>query len=234
MKICGLQKTTLLDFPGHVAATVFLSGCNFRCPFCHNKDLLDSQAPELLTQKELLTFLKKRSSVLEGVCISGGEPTLCSEELVKFIDSIKELGYLVKLDTNGYQPALLETLCRKHLVDSIAMDIKSGRFHYAQVCGVLSLDVKVIEESVAFLMAGAIPYEFRTTTVKGLHTTKDFEDISLWIEGCSQYFLQSFTDSGNVLKDGFTSFNRNELEEFLFIVQKTVPHAQIRGVDSLH
>ena len=234
MKICGLQKTTLLDFPGHVPATVFLNGCNFRCPFCHNKDLLDSQAAELLTQGELLSFLKKRSSVLEGVCISGGEPTLYKEELVKFIDSIKELGYLVKLDTNGYQPALLESLCRKQLLDYIAMDIKSGRFHYAQVCGVSSLDVTVIEESAKFLMMGTVPYEFRTTTVKGLHTAADFEDISLWIGGCSQYFLQSFTDSGNVLKDGFASFNRKELEDFLLIVQKTIPHAQIRGVDSLH
>lgn len=231
MKICGLQKTTLLDFPGHVAATVFLNGCNFRCPFCHNPDLLTPGTPELLSKQEFLSFLQKRTAVLEGICITGGEPTLAGNELIEFIHSVKELGYLVKLDTNGYQPDILKTLCNKHLLDYIAMDIKAGRFHYSEVCNVKALDINVIEESVSFLMAGETPYEFRTTVVKGLHTSEDFKDIRQWIGGCSQYFLQGFIDSGNVLEKGLSSFSRKELENFLSIIQNTIPQAQIRGVD---
>lgn len=231
MKICGLQKTTLLDFPGHVAATIFLSGCGFRCPFCHNTDLLDGQAPPILSAEELLSFLKKRASVLEGVCITGGEPTLAGEELAGLLHSIKELGYLVKLDTNGSRPKLLKEFCKKRLLDYIAMDIKAGRFHYPSACGCLTLDMEAIEESISFLMQGETPYEFRTTVVKGLHTSRDFEDIAQWIGGCSQYFLQGFIDSGNVLKPGFSPFSRKELEEFLSIVQKTIAHVGIRGVD---
>lgn len=231
MKICGLQKTTLLDFPGHVAATVFLNGCNFRCPFCHNTDLLTEQAAELMTEEQLLDFLKKRNGVLEGVCISGGEPTLSGTELERLIDSVKNLGYLVKLDTNGYRPGLLKKLCSGGLLDYAAMDIKAGRFHYGEVCGTAGLKMELIEESADFLMQGTIPYEFRTTVVRGLHDTADFEDIARWIGGCSQYYLQGFVDSGNVLKPGFSSFTRKELEIFLSVVQPAIPAAAIRGVD---
>lgn len=231
MKICGLQKTTLLDFPGHVAATVFLSGCDFRCPFCHNTDLITGRAAELMSVEQLLVFLKKRAGVLEGVCISGGEPTLSGAELEMLIDSIKSLGYLVKLDSNGYRPKLLRKLCENQLLDFVAMDIKAGRFHYEEVCGVPGLNMDAIEDSVSFLMEGKIPYEFRTTVVKGLHSAEDFRDIAQWIEGCSQYFLQGFVDSGNVLKEGFSAFTREELETFLSIVKATVPAAKIRGVD---
>ncbi len=231
MKICGLQKTTLLDFPGHVAATVFLNGCNFRCPFCHNTELLTGTAGELMSVKELIDFLKKRRSILEGVCITGGEPTLSGEDLENLIGSVKNLGYLVKLDTNGYRPECLKRLCREGLVDFVAMDIKAGRFHYGEVCGISELNMALIEDSVSFLMEGTIPYEFRTTVVKGLHRENDFEDIAKWIGGCSQYFLQGFVDSGNVLKEGYSAFSRKELDGFLSIVQKTIPKAAIRGVD---
>lgn len=231
MKICGLQKTTLLDFPGHVAATIFLNGCDFRCPFCHNTELLTGKGNELMSVKELLDFLKKRSSVLEGVCITGGEPTLSGAQLEELMASVKDLGYLVKLDTNGYRPEFLKRLCGAGLVDFVAMDIKAGRFHYGEVCGVPGLHMAAIEDSVSFLMEGRIPYEFRTTVVKGLHTAEDFEDISGWIGGCSQYFLQGFVDSGNVLKDGFSAFSRKEMETFLSIVRTGIPASQIRGVD---
>jgi len=231
MKICGLQKTTLLDFPGHVAATVFLGGCNFRCPFCHNTDLLGGDAPELMSVDKLLAFLKRRAGILEGVCITGGEPTLHGEALIALIRSIKELGYLVKLDTNGSHPQLLRRLCEEKLLDYVAMDIKSGRFQYPEVCGAADLQMTPVEESIWWLMEDHVPYEFRTTVVKGLHTADDFRDIAQWIGGCSRYFLQGFVDSGRVLEDGFSAFSRKELEEFLAIVKPAIPAAEIRGVD---
>ncbi len=247
MKICGLQKTTLLDFPGKVAATVFLGGCNFRCPFCHNSDLLGGGAPELMTAEELLTFLKRRRGILEGVCITGGEPTLWPEETADLMRRIRELGFQVKLDTNGYRPQVLKELCGQGIVDYVAMDIKAGRWHYAQVCGAdggrpesgfgspgesaNGFRLSAIEESAAWLMEGRVPYEFRTTTVKGLHTADDFTDIAAWIGGCERYFIQGFVDSGHVLKSGFSAYKRAELDEFLNIVRRTIPNAEIRGVD---
>ncbi len=239
MKICGLQKTTLLDYPGKVAATVFLGGCNFRCPFCHNTDLLTGNAPELMTTEELLTFLKRRQGILEGVCITGGEPTLWPEEAADLMERIKEMGYRVKLDTNGYRPQVLKDLCSHGVVDYVAMDIKAGRWHYAEVCGIGgpsrelpgSFLLSAIEESAAWLMEGHVSYEFRTTTVKGIHDAKDFTDIAAWIGGCERYFIQGFVDSGNVLKSGFSAYKRAELDEFLNIVKTTVPNAEIRGVD---
>lgn len=231
MKICGLQKTTLLDYPGKVAATVFLSGCNFCCPFCHNADLVTGRAEELLSADELMAFLKKRAGILEGVCITGGEPTLYPEELANLMRRIRELGYAVKLDTNGYRPQVLKDLCRQGLADYVAMDIKAGRPHYAKTCGLSEVHMENVMESADFLMQGQIAYEFRTTVVKGLHTAEDFEDIAQWIGGCRQYFLQGFVDSGNVLKSGFSAYTRAELLEYLTIVQSTIPNAEIRGVD---
>ncbi len=232
MKICGLQKTTLLDFPGYVAATVFISGCNFRCPFCHNSKLLTDQAQEIMSAKELLFFLEKRKGILEGVCITGGEPTLYEKDLETLLRSIKELGYLIKLDTNGTHPKLLKYLWGEHLLDYIAMDIKAGRFHYLKISGTSqSSTMNAIEESISWLMQNHMPYEFRTTVVKGLHTAEDFIDISKWIGGCSQYFLQGFVDSGNVLKKGCSAYDREEMNHFLSIVQETIPQAEIRGMD---
>ena len=252
MKICGLQKTTLLDYPGKVAATVFLGGCNFRCPFCHNTDLLTGSAPERMTTEELLKFLKRRQGILEGVCITGGEPTLWPEDVAELMSRIKEMDYHVKLDTNGYRPKVLKDLCGLGVVDYVAMDIKAGRWHYAEVCGrapIIGSTIhhagqpaedaaaedgfrfSSIEESAAWLMEGHVPYEFRTTTVKGIHTAEDFSDIAAWIGGCERYFIQGFVDSGNVLKSGFSAYRRAELDEFLHIVRKTIPNAEIRGVD---
>lgn len=231
MKICGLQKTTLLDYPGKVAATVFLGGCNLRCPFCHNKDLLGGDAPELMSGEELLAFLKRRQGILDGVCVTGGEPTLWPEEAADLMRRIKALGYLVKLDTNGCRPQVLKDLCAQGLVDYVAMDIKAGRWHYAQVCGVDGFRLASVEESAAWLMEGHVSYEFRTTTVRELHTADDFADIAAWIGGCERYFIQGFVDSGNVLKSGFSSYRRAELDVFLDIVKKTIPNAEIRGVD---
>ncbi|MFT4106861.1 MAG: anaerobic ribonucleoside-triphosphate reductase activating protein [Lacrimispora sp.] len=228
MKICGLQKTTLLDFPGHVAATVFLDRCNFRCPFCHNSGLLDGSAEALFSQEEVLDFLKKRKGILEGVCITGGEPTLAAD-LEPFIREIRELGYLVKLDTNGYRPKVLKNLVLSGLLDYVAMDIKAGRENYSKAAGKENIDIKNIEESVSFLMSGKVPYEFRTTAVKGIHELSDFSDVGKWLAGSSPYYLQNFEDSGQILCPGFQSFSREELEEFLDVLKPFLPDAVMRG-----
>lgn len=228
MKLCGLQKTTLLDYPGHVAATIFLGGCNFRCPFCHNSGLIGSEAKPLFSEEEIINFLIKRKGILEGVCITGGEPTL-SGELESFIRRIRELGYLIKLDTNGYRPDVLKKLIADGLLDYAAMDIKSGREHYKKASGIGDLKIRNVEESAEFLMENHIPYEFRTTVVKGIHTMGDFVDIGKWLEGNSPYFLQNYVDSDQVLYPGYTSFSDSELRGFLKILNPFIPGAVIRG-----
>lgn len=230
MNICGLQKTTLLDYPGHVASTIFLGGCNFRCPFCHNSDLLDGRAEHPFSQSDVLAFLQKRSGILEGVCITGGEPTL-QPDLEPFIRNVRALGLAVKLDTNGYQPKVLKRLCGQGLIDYVAMDIKAGRANYGRACGVPEISLADIEESVSFLMAGSVPYEFRTTVVRELHSEEDFSDIARWIHGCSAYFLQSYRDSEQVLTPGFSACSKEELLRYLDIVRPCAKSVQLRGVD---
>jgi len=230
MKICGLQKTTLLDFPGHVAATIFTGGCNFRCPFCHNSDLLGNDAPPAFSEEEVLSFLKKRRGILEGVAITGGEPTL-QLDLREFIVKIRQLGYRIKLDTNGYRPDVLMTLCNDGLIDYVAMDIKTCKERYPVVAGIPSLQIDKIEESVSFLKTGCVPYEFRTTVVRELHSADDFTKIAQWISGCPSYFLQNFTDSGNVLCSGFSECSKEDLLSYSKLVEPHVGHVEIRGVD---
>ena len=231
MQICGLNKTTLLDFPGHVAATIFTGGCNFRCPFCHNGDLvLSPQSFPKIEEETILQFLQKRKNILTGVCISGGEPTLYPN-LEAFIKKIKEIGYLIKLDTNGYQPKIMIDLVQKNLLDYIAMDIKSSKQNYAAASGIPDIDIERINESVSFLKNCTITYEFRTTVVKGIHTAQDFIEIGEWLKGISNYYLQSFKESDAVISKGFSSFSKNELEMFLKISQKYIPNTFLRGVD---
>lgn len=231
MKISGLQKTTLLDFPGRVAATIFTAGCNFRCPFCHNSDLLDGGEDGCYSEEEVLDFLIKRRNILEGVCISGGEPTL-QPDLESFIRQIRKIGLAVKLDTNGYRPDVLKMLCRKGLLDYIAMDIKASREHYTQVSGVSRLHMEKIDESIEFLLSGRIAYEFRTTVVRGLHSSEDFRQMGPWIEGCLKYFLQCFTESGNILLPGvYSEFSKKEMCQFAEIIRPYVGQVSLRGID---
>ena len=230
LKLCGFQKTTLLDYPGYVACTLFLGGCNFRCPFCHNSGILDDSADESITMDELMDFLKKRKGILEGICITGGEPTLHPLPLFRLLDQIKALGYRIKLDTNGSRPDILKQLCADGLIDCVAMDIKAGRTHYGKVCGLDGFLFAPIDQSVRWLKEGHIPFEFRTTVVKGLHDIDDFNDISLWLAGDSPYYLQEFVPSRRVPDKNLAAFSSDEMELFLAAAKRFLPNARIRGI----
>lgn len=227
----GLQKLTLLDFPGKVACTLFTKGCNFRCPFCHNASLVvRTEEQRMYDNAEILAFLKKRVGILDGVAITGGEPTLMSG-LYDFIKSVKEMGYAVKLDTNGTRPEVLKKLVLDGLVDYVAMDIKNSPEKYAYTSGLPSnYDLSKIEESIRFLMDGHVDFEFRTTVAKPFHTEEDFVKIGEWIKGSEKYFLQQFKDSGDIIGKEISSFNENEMGKFLNILLPFVPNTQLRGV----
>lgn len=231
MQIHGLNKTTLLDYPEHVAATFFCGGCNFRCPFCHNGELvLNPGKQPLLEEQEVLAFLKKRKGILTGVCITGGEPTL-QADLPEFIYRLKDMGYLVKLDTNGYRPEILKKLTEGNLLDYIAMDIKAGPSNYVRAVGMEELDLGKICESIDFILHCGVQYEFRTTVVNGLHTMEDFAQIGPWIKGCRNYFLQNFRDNKNVIQSGFGAFTKEELEKFADRVKPFVDKVVLRGIE---
>lgn len=231
MKIYGLNKTTLLDYPGRVAATIFLGGCNFRCPFCQNSGLVlhPSQQPEIAVE-EVLSFLKKRQGILEGVCITGGEPTL-SADLEDLIRDIRALGYPVKLDTNGTHPEVLVSLAEKGLIQKAAVDIKACPENYGALCGLSRPDLAPVMETVDYLLHGSLDYEFRTTAVKELHTEEDFIKIARWLKGARAYYLQAYRDSEEVLQPGFSSFSAEELLRFRSILKETIDLVEIRGVD---
>lgn len=234
MRICGFNKSTLLDYPGKVAAGLFLGGCNFRCPFCQNGGLVlhSADQPDIPVE-EVLSVLKKRQGILDGVCVSGGEPT-CSPDLAAFLEKIKELGYPVKLDTNGSHPDMVKSLYEKGLIDKVAMDIKAAPEHYGTVAG-LSGDarpvVEAVRETAAFLMESGIEYEFRTTVVKELHTEEDFVRIGEWLSGAKTYFLQVYRDSAEVIKRGFSPCSEKEMQAYARILEKTIQNVEIRGMD---
>ena len=230
MIIAGLQKTTLLDFPGHLAATIFLGGCNFRCPYCHNSELISPDCTAAYSSDQILAFLKKRTGILEGVCLTGGEPSLQSD-LESLIRSIRDLGFLIKLDTNGYRPDVLTHLCEAHLVDYVAMDIKAGRTHYPAASGLARPNLSLIDESIHFLLDSGIRYEFRTTVVKGIHTRQDFEEIGPWIAGAKAYFLQNYKAPESVSLPGMQSFSKEDLLRFAAVIAPYVPDVKLRGID---
>ncbi len=231
MQIAAFQKLTLLDFPGTVACILFTSGCNFRCPFCHNAGLVlpDEETPRM-DENEILEYLSKRQGILEGVNITGGEPML-HNDLPDLLQKIKALGYKVKVDTNGTRPEMLKHLVENGLVDYIAMDIKNTPEAYPETIGLPKVDLEAIETSKNFLMEGKIPYEFRTTVVKGLHDEDKLIQIAKWIAGASAYFLQSYTDSGHVLApDGLSAFSEDEMRAFGEAIKAYVPSVVIRGI----
>lgn len=230
MIIAGLQKLTLLDYPGRVACTVFLAGCDFRCPYCHNAELLTRSVPPAMTGEELTDFLRKRKGLLDGVCVTGGEPTLWGDELFDLLGKIKAIGYSVKLDTNGGHPDMLKRLAAQGLIDYVAMDVKNSPDRYAQTCGLIKLDLTPIQESVSLLLSGAIPCEFRTTVVDELFDESSFHKIGVWLRGAQRYFLQPFVDRDTVPLAGLHAPTEEKMERYLEIVQESIPNATIRGV----
>lgn len=231
MQIHGFNKTTLLDYPEHVAATVFTGGCNFRCPFCHNAGLvLNFGTEETISEEEVLVHLKKRQGILEGVCITGGEPTL-QKDLKEFIYKLKEMEYLVKLDTNGYQPQVLWNLIQEGLLDYVAMDIKASKENYGVAAGVADFDISRIEESVAILKSSSVAYEFRTTVVKGIHSIEEFEKIGHFLSGSRAYYLQQFRENENVIIEGFSAFSKKEMEDMVVLCNKYIDKVCLRGVE---
>ena len=230
MKIHGLQKMTLIDYQGKVDCTVFFGGCDMRCPFCHNAELLDGTAPSVMDDEELLAFLKKRQGLLDGVAITGGEPLL-QKDLPELAARIRELGYPIKLDTNGTHPDRLERMIRDGLVQYAAMDIKNSPERYAETIGLKQFDIAPVKESAALLMEGRTDYEFRTTTVAEFHDDESFEKIGPWIRGAKRYFLQRFTDRDTVPFEGLHAPTEEQMTRWAEIIRPYVPGVELRGVD---
>ncbi|MBQ7173751.1 MAG: anaerobic ribonucleoside-triphosphate reductase activating protein [Clostridia bacterium] len=230
MLIHGLQKLTLLDFPGRVAATLFTGGCNFRCPFCHNATLVEhpAEAPTY-SEEEIFSFLTGRKGILDGVAITGGEP-LMNPDIRDFIKKIKEMGFAVKLDTNGAYPKRLSELLDENLVDYVAMDVKNSREKYAETVGLAKFDLTPIEESVQILLSSGIDFEFRTTVVKEFHTVEDIAKIADWIAGAEHYFLQGFTDSGNLIGSNLHPYEKAVMQEMEAVAREKIPDAKLRGI----
>ncbi|MFI3284929.1 MAG: anaerobic ribonucleoside-triphosphate reductase activating protein [Erysipelotrichaceae bacterium] len=231
IKFAGIQKLSLLDYPNEMACTLFSSGCNFKCPFCHNKDLVYVPADiRYLNKDDIFAFLNKRKGVLKAVCITGGEPMLHSG-LLTFIQEIKEAGYLVKLDTNGYYPDALEKVLHTGLVDYVAMDIKNAPDKYALTVGLKDIDFKIepILKSVELIRNLAKDYEFRTTIVKELHDEKDIQLIAKWLSGARRYSLQYFKESDGTIEKGFHAHDEKSMQYFKSILEETILNVQIKG-----
>lgn len=232
--ISGLQKMTLLDFPGKVACTVFLQGCNYRCPFCHNSDLLPGKGAEFMTEDAFITFLRKRQGLLDGVCISGGEPTLCPG-LPELLGRIKALGFAVKLDTNGSRPQILKELVERGLVDYVAMDVKNSPQRYAETVGLSHFDLGPTEESLRFLIGDAVDYELRTTVVEPLHDAASIQDMGAWLGSLvpgkrpKRLFLQRFTDRESVLFSGLSPMSSEEMRALSELLSPCCELVSIRG-----
>ena len=240
MNIAGIQKLTLLDYPGRCAATIFTPGCNLRCPFCHNASLVDPEELKkslsengLIDPQEVLDFLKDRKGRLTGLAVTGGEP-LMQPGILDFLKEVKNIGYAVKLDTNGTNPERLRALLSAGILDYVAMDFKNSREKYGLTTGVPESTAAILYEntllSKRFITESGVEHEYRTTIVKELHTLDDVRKMAQELEGEEKYFLQNFTDSGDILQGGFTSCSKAELEEMLAVAREYVPGAQLRGV----
>jgi len=230
MKILGYAQLTLLDYPGKLASTVFLGGCNMRCPYCHNASLVFQKTDiPVIPESSVLRHIMKRKNALEGVCITGGEPTLY-KDLPDFIQKIKDIGLLVKLDTNGTNPDMVKNLYDAGLIDYVAMDIKNSPENYPKAIGVDSFSMTEIFDTADFLRTSGIDYEFRTTVVEGIHTSEDFEKIGRWIKGAKRYFLQTYKHSGDEIDStGLSTPTPEKMSEYLQICRKYVPETKIRG-----
>lgn len=231
MVFYGLQKTTLLDYPGKVACTVFTGGCNFRCPFCHNAGLvLDPSQNEVYTEEDILSFINKRKGILEGICITGGEPLL-NKDIFGFLAKVRETGICIKVDTNGSFPDAIARIISEGLADYIAMDVKNTLDKYPETVGIPGFDTKSIEKSIAILLEGKIGYEFRTTTVKEFHRPEDFIQLCNTIAGAERYFIQAYKDSGDIIEGGLHPLEDEQYKKCLEIAKSIIPSAKLRGID---
>ena len=230
MTVAGLQKLTLLDFPGKLACTVFLAGCNFRCPFCYNAPLVfgEEEACLNLSEEEFFSFLQSRQGILEGVCITGGEPLM--RDLTDFIKRIRALGFAVKLDTNGAYPARLRALIDANLLDYVAMDVKNALPWYGETVGIPEFDVSPVAESVALLKEGRVPFEFRTTVSRELHPVERMEALAELVAGAARYYIQNYNPEGDHIGKLLTPYNKEELEAFLPLFASRVGEVSLRGI----
>ena len=237
MRICGLQKLSMVDYPGKLAATVFTGGCDLRCPFCHNALLVTrlTESP-VLTEDEVLEFLKKRQGLLDGVVLSGGEPLL-QPGAADFLAMVRQMGFAVKLDTNGFHPQALVEILERGLVDYVAMDIKNRREKYGDTCGIPGLDPAPVEESLRLLIGSGVDFELRTTLVRNFHTPEDLAAMGRWVAGffpegtTPRYFLQKFVDSGNLISAGCGGFDDREMAAMAEKIRPFLPRVELRGVE---
>ncbi|MBQ8545505.1 MAG: anaerobic ribonucleoside-triphosphate reductase activating protein [Clostridia bacterium] len=230
MNFSGFQKLTLLDYPGKVACTLFTSGCNLRCPFCHNASLVTHiDNSNIYKKEEILSYLKKRTGILEGVCITGGEPLL-QPEIEDFISEVKSLGYSVKLDTNGFFPDKLIKLVEGGLIDYVAVDFKNSYEKYPVTTGIENLDISPFKKTVEFLLSDKVDFEFRTTVVEGIHETQDIVEIAKTIQGAPRYFLQSFVDSGDLISNGLCAISPENMKKMALLASTFVTNTKIRGI----
>lgn len=230
MVISGMEKLTLLDYPGKTACLIFTQGCNFRCPFCHNKDLLGNCKKEgIIKEEEVFAYLEKRKGLIDGVCISGGEPLL-QPDIESFIAKVKEMGYMVKLDTNGSNPKMLDTLIQKGYIDYVAMDVKNDFLNYEKTSGIERINMYNIERSIQIIENSKVEYEFRTTVVKELHTFKQLEKICKYIGPNARYYIQNYRDCDTVLEKGLSGFEEEELLQIKQKLNKIYPNVMVRGI----
>ena len=231
MYLCGLQKLAMVDYPGKLAATVFTGGCKLRCPFCHNALLVTrlDETPEL-GEEAVLSFLATRTKLLDGVVLSGGEPLL-QPDAADFLRKIRQMGFAVKLDTNGFFPDRLSAILEEGLVDYVAMDIKNAPEKYPITCGIPGLDTAPVAESVKLLRQSGVDFEFRTTLVREFHTPEDLLAIGRWLESSPRYFLQAFVDSGNLVGSGCSPFTPQEMRDFSLLLRPFFGEVNLRGID---
>lgn len=227
MLIAGLQKLTLLDYPGKTACTLFTPGCNFRCPFCHNALLVTDRVEDFVSEESFFSFLGKRKGILDGVCITGGEPTL-QKDLVPFMKKIKEMGFLLKLDTNGYRPDVLGKILDEGLADYVAMDIKASPGKYASATGISDLDFSLVSDSINLLEKSGVPHEFRTTVTADFHCEDDFAEILVLFSHDTPYYLQQFKDSGNLIDQSCQGWDKERMKNLYEKLQLTHSNVSLR------
>ena len=231
MKICGLEKMSLVDYDGFVSATIFTGGCNFLCEFCHNSPLvINADKLPTIPEEEVLSYLEKRKGILDAVCVSGGEPTL-QKDLPFFIEKVKNLGYKVKLDTNGTRVDLIKSLNENGLVDYFAMDIKNDKNSYGSIIGIDNYDTAKVEKSVEYFLSGKADYEFRTTLINEHHKEENIREIGKWIKGANKYFLQKFKDGENCIKSHLSAVDEKTVLKYRDILRETIPNTNLRGYD---